>query len=242
MKNKESIIEKDLSKVVSCGVEIIDSLFDLNDNKGFEPGYTMIMSEKKYNKELITCDIANSISENVIYCNFIGYVKDNIKKKYKDMIIKNMTGISDMCELIKQIVLNKDKDEKCCIILNINHLIKAEKTKSIREEFDISDETSLMLFMYSSIKNFMRINFKLLYDNNIFLFILSNIETKTSLNIHDDSIRHIPPITILKQNETIQGGHSVPYFSNTIFRLDDYTLTLMKSQYSSLKNKVCKML
>ena len=88
----------------------------------------------------------------------------------------------------------------------------------------------------------MRINFKLLYDNNIFLFILSNIETKTSLNIHDDSIRHIPPITILKQNETIQGGHSVPYFSNTIFRLDDYTLTLMKSQYSSLKNKVCKML
>lgn len=235
MKNKESIIEKDLSKVVSCGVEIIDSLFDLNDNKGFEPGYTMIMSEKKYNKELITCDIANSISENVIYCNFIGYVKDNIKKKYKDMITKNMTGISDMYELIKQIVLNKDKDEKCCIILNINHLIKAEKTKSIREEFDISDETSLMLFVYSLIKNFIRINFKILYDNNIFLFILSDIEIK-------NSVKAIDNMTFIKPNESLHCGNIVPFFSNTIFRLDDYTLTLMKSQYSSLKNKVCKML
>ena len=238
MKNKESIIEKDLSKVVSCGVEIIDSLFDLNDNKGFEPGYTMIMSEKKYNKELITCDIANSISENVIYCNFIGYVKDNIKKKYKDMIIKNMTGISDMYELIKQIVLNKDKDEKCCIILNINHLIKAEKTKSIREEFDISDETSLMLFVYSLIKNFMRINFKILYDNNIFLFILSDIEIKNSVKANIDNMT----FNIFKPNESLHCGNIVPFFSNTIFRLDDYTLTLMKSQYSSLKNKVCKML
>lgn len=233
MKNKESIIEKDLSKVVSCGVEIIDSLFDLNDNKGFEPGYTMIMSEKKYNKELITCDIANSLGDNVFYCDLTGFIKDEIKKKYTDMHMIQLVDLEQLQKILLSIAeVCTSKKEKTCLIININNLIKIEELKigANKEHFS---HTGIIAKIY----NFLRKNFKLLYDNDIFVFLLSNIETKTSLDISDSAA-----IKLLKSNESLQCIFTAPYFANTIFRLDDGTLTLIKSQYSSLKNKVCKML
>ena len=234
------MIEKmDLSKVVGCGIKKIDDLFDLNNRKGFEPGFIEICSEKQFNKLKIASMIANSLSDNVFYCDVVGYINRLIKHEYPDMTIIKINNINCLQKLINKIIEAKKtndelKDEKVSIIVNFNNIMETELLD--KKVYEVEEMRPVIVA--KTITDFVKNNIILLKENNIFVFVLADIETK-KVDLKNTKELLLP--LFLRSNESIKQPHPLTYLcdtvfilSDTVFILRDYTeLYLYKSKYSS---------